>query len=164
MSDTITLHRMAKQKQEPFSDREKAQVKHFGEALLGEPTDFDEEMEKHLADHYPHEAGFKKMRAAQTGGSLGLGPTAAEQAQVGQRETLRQQSAAAGAQQAAQAQGQQASVAPPPAPTGPQGTTAPYSAQKGAVGGSGTVETPAAPAAPGPQTPKSGPEQEPEEE
>jgi hypothetical protein len=154
---------MAKDKSaaDQFSDPEMEQIQHFGQALGGGVTPFDEEVEHHLQRRLrEREANAAKMRAAQTGGAseTGLGPTQAEQAQVKQTGALQQQSAAAGAQAAAQAQGQQASVAPPPAPVGPQGTTAPYSAQKGAVGGPGIVQTP--PAAPaGPQAPEPGPEE-----
>jgi hypothetical protein len=38
-----------------FSDDEMKQVKRFGQALGGQPTDFDEEVERRLADHYPKE-------------------------------------------------------------------------------------------------------------
>jgi hypothetical protein len=38
-----------------------------------------------LAKHYPHEASYEKMKAAQTGGSLELGPTGAEQRQIQQQ-------------------------------------------------------------------------------
>jgi hypothetical protein len=117
-------------KQPDFSPEEMAQVQRHGKALLGEPTDFDEAVEEHLADHYPHEASFKKMRAAQTGGaSVGLGPSEMEQQQIKQRDTSQQQTAAMGAQQASQAQAQQTPPTPPPAPTGPTGVTQPYPAQ-----------------------------------
>jgi hypothetical protein len=51
-----------------FSDAELDQIKHFGQALGSGPTDFDEEVEKHLR---AHEANYAKMRAAQMGGELG---------------------------------------------------------------------------------------------
>jgi hypothetical protein len=38
-----------------FTDSEMEQVKRFGQALSEAPTDFDEEVEKRLADHYPKE-------------------------------------------------------------------------------------------------------------
>jgi hypothetical protein len=47
-----------------------------------------------------HEAGYQKMRAAQTDGSTGLGPIEAEAALAKQRGMLEQQAAAAGQQQA----------------------------------------------------------------
>jgi hypothetical protein len=40
---------MPKAPADQFSDDEMAQVKRFGQALGGAPTDFDEEVEKHLA-------------------------------------------------------------------------------------------------------------------
>lgn len=85
-----------------------------------------------------HEASYTKMRAAQTGGSPGLGPTEAEQTLAKQQASLQQQAASAGAAGAQQAQaGQSGQPTPPPAPTGSAGVTTPYPAQKGAVGGAG---------------------------
>jgi hypothetical protein len=105
---------MPKKKQAPedvaglFSDEEMEGIKRYGQALGGQPTDFDEEVEKHLAGH---EAHFAKMRAAQTGGaSVPVAPTPIQQQKVKQTDTLQQQAdvqgqAAAQAAQAAQAQG-----------------------------------------------------------
>ena len=53
-------------------------MQHYGQALTPPPTDFD--VERELAKHYPHEASYEKMKAAQSGGSQG--PTQAEQQQV----------------------------------------------------------------------------------
>jgi Lon protease-like protein len=58
-----------------FSDEEMEGIKRYGQALGG-VTPFDEAVEARLAEH---EANAPKMRAAQTGGSPGLGPTEAEQ-------------------------------------------------------------------------------------
>jgi hypothetical protein len=49
------------------------------------------------------ETNAKKMRAAQTGGSTGLGPTEVEQALVKQQSALQQQAASTGAGAAASA-------------------------------------------------------------
>ena len=56
------------------------QMQHCGQALVQGPTDFDDEVEKELAKHYPHEAGFRKMHAAMTGGGFERVSTAADQA------------------------------------------------------------------------------------
>ena len=138
-----------------FSDQEMDQIKRYGQALGGQPTAFDQEVEEHLAGM---EKNAAKMRAAQTGGSGELGQTEMDQTAITQRGALDQQSDTQAAQQAVQAQGAQAPVNAPPAPTGPQGETVPYTAQKGAVGGSGPTPQPApppaAPPAPaGPQEP-----------
>jgi len=122
---------MAKQKQqqvnpEDFTPEEQQQIQHFGQALVQGPTDFDDEVEKELAKHYPREASHEKMKAAQTGGSGELGPTEIEQQAVGQQQALAQQATTAGAQAAQQAQGAQTS----PAPTGPAGVSQPYRAQR----------------------------------
>ena len=62
-----------------FSDDEMEQMKRFGQALGGAPTDFDEEVEKALDSRArAREASAAKMKAAATGGSPGLGPTEAE--------------------------------------------------------------------------------------
>jgi hypothetical protein len=118
---------MAKQKQkisaEQFSPEEQAQLQHYGQALVGQPTDFDDEVERELAKHYPHEASYEKMRAAQTGGSLELGPTEAEQRQVQQQAALGQQAATAGQVAATQAQAAQASQQPPAAPQSARGAS-----------------------------------------
>src|SRR5258706_16414246 len=98
---------------EQFGDSEMEQIKRYGQALGGQPTDFDEQVESALNERQrAREANAAKMHAAQTGGSEGLGPTEAEQALVKQRSALQQQAASAGAQGAAQAQGGQ-----PPGPT-----------------------------------------------
>jgi hypothetical protein len=121
-----------------FSDDEMEQAQRFGQALGGQPSAFDEDVEKALAKHYPKEFGAEKMHAAQTGGSPGLGPTEAEQALAKQQQALQQQAATTGAVAAQQAQaGQSGQPTPPPAPTGSAGVTTPYSAQAGAVGGAG---------------------------
>jgi hypothetical protein len=87
-----------------FSDNEMEQIKRFGQALGGAPTDFDEEVEKELdARAHAREASAGKMKAAATGGSPGLGPTEAEQALAKQRSALQQQAASTGAGAAASA-------------------------------------------------------------
>jgi len=59
-----------------FSDEEMEQVQRYGQALSG-PTDFSEEVEKELEKRGAYQRAQKrnaaKMRAAQTGGSPGLG-------------------------------------------------------------------------------------------
>ncbi len=87
-----------------FSDDDMDQIKRFGQALGGAPTDFDEEVEKALdARLRAREASAGKMKAAATGGSAGLGPTEAEQALAKQQSALQQQTAGAGAGAAASA-------------------------------------------------------------
>lgn len=94
-------------------------------------TDADRQraQEEPLEDeHRPHEAGYKKMKAAQTGGSLA--PSEMEQTAAKQQGTMEQQAATQGAIQASKAQGAQAPIAPPPpAPGGPVGVTQPYPAE-----------------------------------
>ena len=74
---------MPKKKSHPiadqFSDDEMSRIKHYGEALGGKPTSFDEEVEEHLQHH---ERNYAKMRAAQTGGSVDTGPSEMEQGQT----------------------------------------------------------------------------------
>jgi hypothetical protein len=136
-----------------FSDPEMEQIKHFGQMLGGQPTDFDEEVEKALQKRGA-EASAKKMRAAQ----MGLAPSAMDTAAIKQREALAQQATTQGATQAQQAQGAQAPVNAPRAPTGPVGTSEPYPAQAGAVGPQETPETPAsAGSAPPPSAPPAAP-------
>lgn len=124
---------------EQFSEPEMEGIRRYGQALGGSPTEFEEEVEKHLANMEKAnqrfgratEAQYQKMRAAQTGGAgPGLGPTESEEALAKQQQTLQQQAATAGQQQATQAQAQQTSPTPPPAPTGPQGVSQPYPAQE----------------------------------
>jgi hypothetical protein len=136
------MAKQQQQKQSPadqFSDPEMEQIKRYGQALGGAPTDFDEEVEQEInARRRTREANAQKMRAAQTGGSPGLGPTEAEQALAKQQQTLQQQAATTGAAAGQQAQaGQPPQPTPPPAPAGAAGVTKPYSAQAGAVGGAG---------------------------
>src|SRR6266436_2554645 len=89
---------------EQFSDPEMEQVKRYGQALGGAPTDFDEQVETALNERQrAREAGAAKMHAAQTGGSEGLGPTEAEQALAKQRTALQQEAASTGAGAAASA-------------------------------------------------------------
>lgn len=153
MERWATIVFMAKKKQPDFSPEELAQVKRHGEALLGQPTDFDDAVEAELADHYPEEASAEKMHAAQTGGGdQGLGPSEMDEAAIKQRSALAREASTQAAAQAAQAQAGQSPVNAPAAPGGPAGTTEPYPAQKGAVGGPGNVQPPsqaAAPPAPG---------------
>jgi hypothetical protein len=57
--------KMAKQRQEQspadqFSDEDMERIKHYGEALGGKATPFDEEVERHLEYHERH---YAKMRA-----------------------------------------------------------------------------------------------------
>ena len=88
---------------EQFSDPEMEQVKRYGQALGGAPTDFDEEVERELEKRgaydriRPQEASAAKMKATQTGGSPGLGPTEAEQQLAKQQQALQQQAASTGA-------------------------------------------------------------------
>ena len=89
---------------EQFSDPEMEQLKHFGQAMGGALTDFDEEVERELdARARAREAGAAKMHAAATGGSSGLGPTEAEQALAKQQNALQQEAASTGAGAAASA-------------------------------------------------------------
>jgi hypothetical protein len=104
---------------------------HLGRMMGDVRDDFDREVEHHLATDYPHEASFKKMQAARTGGSLDLGPSEMEQQQQRQAQALQQQTATQGAAQAQQAQAQQSPANTPPAPTGAAGATQPYPAQRG---------------------------------
>jgi hypothetical protein len=123
---------MANQTQaDQFSPEEMTQVQRHGKALLGEPTDFDEAVESHLADHYPHEASAAKMRAAAEGGGGELGPSQMDEQAVKQQNALMAQQTSQGAQQAVQAQAAQVPNQPPPAPTGPTGVSIPYAAQRG---------------------------------
>src|SRR5260221_14134903 len=81
-----------------FSDDDMDQIKRFGQALGGAPTDFDEEVEKALdARLRAREASAGKMKAAATGGSAGFGPREAEEALGKQQSTPPQQTAGAGA-------------------------------------------------------------------
>ncbi len=87
-----------------FDDSEMDQIKRYGQALGGQPTDFDEQVESALNERQrAREAGAAKMHAAQTSGSEGLGPTEAEQTLAKQQGALQQQAASAGAQGAASA-------------------------------------------------------------
>jgi hypothetical protein len=87
-----------------FSDDDMEQMKRFGQALGGAPTDFDEEVEKALdSPARAREASAAKMKAAATGGSVGLGPTEAEQQLAKQQSALQQQTASTGAGAAASA-------------------------------------------------------------
>ncbi len=96
-----------KQQQSPaagFSDPEMDQIKRYGQALGGAPTDFSEQVETALNERQrAREAGAAKMHAAQTSGSEGLGPTEAEQALAKQRTALQQEAASTGAGAAASA-------------------------------------------------------------
>jgi hypothetical protein len=97
---------MAEKKKQPhpvadqFSDDEMEQIKRYGQALSG-PTDFSDEVEKELVKRgaydrpRPQEASAAKMHAAQTGGSLGLGPTEAEQQSQSQQACTRLRQAGA---------------------------------------------------------------------
>ena len=121
-----------------FSDEEMEQIQHYGQALGGS-TPFSDEVEKALPKYErlygrgerPQEASHAKMKAAQTGGSLGLGPTQMEQTAAQQTGAIQQQAATAGQQQATQAQAGQVPNAPPPAPEGPAGVSQPYPAERG---------------------------------
>ena len=137
------MAKQQQQKQSPagqFSDPEMEQIKRYGQALGGAPTDFDEQVEQAInARQRTREANAAKMKAAQTGGSPGLGPTEAEQTLAKQQSALQQQEATAGAASAQQAQaGQSPPATPPPAPVGPEGTETPYSSQAKEVGGAGS--------------------------
>ena len=91
---------MAKQEQqrqkpeEQFSDPEMEGIKQYGEALGGKPTDFEEEVERHLSmgtdAAHAHEAGYAKMRAAQEGGPLGPSDIEKEQVQQSQAQAQTQ--------------------------------------------------------------------------
>lgn len=95
-------------------------------------TDMQRAAEEPLEDEgRPHEASYRKMKAAQTGGR-GLGPSAMETAAAAQTGAMQKQAETQGAAQAAQAQGGQPTIPPPPAaPGGPAGVSAPYAAQRG---------------------------------
>src|SRR5215475_4895915 len=87
-----------------FSDQDMEQLKHYGEALGGNPTAFEEAVEAHLmggtdAGH-AHEASYEKMRAAQEG----LAPSDIEQAQSRSQPVIAQKQAQQSAQAASQAQ------------------------------------------------------------
>src|SRR5260221_14764979 len=80
-----------------FSDDDMDQIKRFGQALGGAPTDFDEEVEKALdARLRAREASAGKMKAAATGGCARVGPPGARQALAKQQSTPRQQTGGAG--------------------------------------------------------------------
>jgi hypothetical protein len=137
---------MAKQKQqqvtpEDFTPEEQQQMQRYGQAMTHPPSDFDEEVEKELAKHYPHEgeANARKMHAVHRGEDLG--PTEFQEQQQKQTGALQQLSGSAGQQKAAQAQAGMTTPAPPPAPSGPAGVTRPYEAQAspGAVPTSGEM-------------------------
>jgi hypothetical protein len=96
-----------------------------------EPPPDDAITEGDLQRTHEGEASARKMRAAQTGGSPGLGPTEAEADLAKQQAVLQQRAAQQAAMQAQQAQAQQTSPQPAPAPSGPQGVTQPYPAQAG---------------------------------
>jgi hypothetical protein len=71
---------MPKKKSHPivdqFSDDDMNQIKHFGQMLGGGVTPFDEAVEEALNKREAaREANAKKMKAAQTGGGTGLGPS-----------------------------------------------------------------------------------------
>jgi hypothetical protein len=106
-------------------------IRRYGQALGGSPTPFEEEVEKHLSGQAAQERDYKKMHAAQTGGSPGLGPEEEAQALAKRQQTLQQQTEVAGQRQAAQARAHQTTPTPPPAPSGPQGVTQPYPAKAG---------------------------------
>jgi hypothetical protein len=143
-----------------FSDEEKEQIQRYGQAMMHPPSDFDEEVEKELAKHYPHEAGFQKMKAAQTGGGsedVGLGPTPIAQAQVKGRAAASQRQTMQAAQAAQAAQAQEQGQTPPPAPSGPAGVTQPYPAQAGPQPPAKTPQP--APPPPVPEASPEGPEE-----
>jgi hypothetical protein len=66
-----------------FSDDEMDQIKHYGQALGGSPTPFDEEVERHLRKIA---AGKKRIKAALTGKSDQRGPTGEGQVRAQQRD------------------------------------------------------------------------------
>jgi hypothetical protein len=136
---------------EGLTDDQQEALVHLGKMMGPQAGGFDDRVQalhdkRHAKEHaetdydaafgepsqaQPHELGYEKMHAAQTGGSTGLGPTEAQQALIKQRAALQQQATGAAAQSAAQAQGGQSAIAPPAAPSGPAGVTQPYPAQKG---------------------------------
>src|SRR5262249_19662209 len=106
-----------------FSDDEMEAVRRNGQALGGGPTDFEEEVERHLTGEHAREREAAKMRAAESGdGGEGLGPEQEEQMLAKQAHTLQQHAEARGAVQAQQIS---------PTPTGSQGVSQPYPAQAG---------------------------------
>jgi hypothetical protein len=111
-----------------------------------DPTDAD--MQRAEEEPIEEEASAKKMHAAQTGGSIGLGPSAMDQAAIKQRGAMNQQADTQAAAQAAKAQGAQVPVNAPPAPSGPAGSVTTFPAQKDAVGGPGDVQQPSQAAPP----------------
>ena len=112
-----------------FDPKDIASMAHIGQMMGPVRDDFDEEVHQRLQEH---EANFKKMHAAQTGGANpDLGAGQMENAQVKQRQALSQQATMQGAQQAAQAQAGSPPLQPPVEAPGPQGAQTPYKAQAG---------------------------------
>jgi hypothetical protein len=158
---------MAAKPKPQFTSAESAHLKDAGRAFVGDPTPFDEETQEHLADHFAHEASAGKERAAQTGGSIGLGPSAMDRVSIQQRAALAQQAATQGAVQAAKAQAAQSPVNAPPALGGAVGSTIPFPAQKDSQGQPGGPISPPGPMPPPPAAPGGSPppdQGEPEEE
>ena len=93
-----------------------------------QPTETDMQRAAEESDERPHEAGYKKMKAAQRGG---LGPSEMEQAAAKQQSAIQQTAGTTGQVQATKAQAAQVGPAPPPAPGGPEGVSEPYPAERG---------------------------------
>ena len=143
-----------KQKQEQIlgmdaTPEQQEKMVHLGK-MMGDPRDdFDREVQQHLATMYPHEAGYEKERAAQSG----LAPSDIDIEQATQQQAQAKTQAAQQAAQASQAQSQQSPVNAPPAPAGPVGTSTPFSAQKGPQPAPGAQDV--EPEVPGMQSPAS---------
>lgn len=133
---------------EQFSGPEMDGIKAYGAALGGNPTEFEKAVEEHLEGYEAY-----KMKQAQTGGSLGLGPSDIEKEQAQQQSAQAKTQATQQAQTASQAQAAQSPVNAPPAPSGPVGVSTPFSAQKGPQPAPGAQDV--EPEVPGVQSPAS---------
>ena len=138
---------MAKERQSPgsgLSDQQQAALVHLGKMMGPQSDEFDNEVQRlhdqrhadeHNATNYeqefaeiPHEASYRKMKAAQRGG---LGPSEMEEAAAKQQSAIQQTTGTTGQVQATKAQAAQVGPAPPPAPGGPEGVSEPYPAERG---------------------------------
>jgi hypothetical protein len=87
------LHPIADQ----LSDDDMNQIKHFGQMLSSGVTPFDEAVEEALNKRQAaREANAKKMKAAQTSGGTGLGPSKFDTQAIKQREAISQQAGTEG--------------------------------------------------------------------
>ena len=97
--------------------------------------DLQHAREEPLEDERPHEASYKKMQAARTGGG-GLGPSQMQGQQVQQTGAIQQQAATQSQVQAAQKQA--AMIPQAPSPAGVQTEQAPPAAPGGGQAPPGT--------------------------